>query len=148
PGLSRDGAKTRAPATLNDLYPTLCELAGLPVPPQCDGLSLVPQLRDPAAPRARPSLTSYVFRGDAGPSHAVADSRHRLIRYADGFEELYDLVNDPHEFTNRAADPSLADVKARLALSLPAQSAVSVGAPAQSSYNLRKTPGKKAKSAK
>ena len=131
-----------------DLYPTLCELAGLPVPPQCDGLSLVPQLRDPDAPRTRVALTSYVFRGDSGPSHAAADSRHRLIRYADGFEELYDLAEDPHEFTNRATDPALAGVKARLSEALPARAASSVGAPVQSSYNLRKTPGKKAKSSK
>jgi len=148
PGLSRDGAKTRAPVTLTDLYPTLCELAGLPVPPQCDGLSLLPQLRDPDAPRTRVALTSYVFRGDSGPSHAAADSRHRLIRYADGFEELYDLAEDPHEFTNRATDPALAGVKARLSEALPARAASSVGTPVQSSYNLRKTPGKKAKSSK
>lgn len=145
PGVSREGAKTRAPVTLTDLYPTLCELAGLPVPPQCDGLSLVPQLRDPDAPRARAALTSHVFRGDPGPSHAVADARHRLIRYADGFEELYDLSLDPHEFTNRANDPALADVKARLARALPANAAASVGIPASSPLNLRKTPGKKAK---
>jgi len=148
PGVSRDGAKTRAPVTLTDLYPTLCELAGLPVPAQCDGLSLVPQLRDPAAPRARPALTSYVFRGDTAASHAAADSRHRLIRYADGFEELYDLLEDPHEFTNRAEDPVLAAVKARLAGALPVRPAPSVGAPAQSGYNLRKAPGKKTKSAR
>jgi hypothetical protein len=39
-------------------------------------------------------------------------------------------------------------VKARLALALPTKAAASVGAPAQSSYNLRKAPGKKAKAAK
>ena len=146
--VSRDGTKTRAPVTLTDLYPTLCELAGLPVPPQCDGRSLVPHLRDPATPRDGFALTSYVFRGDAGPSHAVADARYRLIRYADGFEELYDLVEDPHEFTNRAADPAISPVKARLSAGLPAEAATSVGAPAQSAFNLRKAPGNKGKASK
>lgn len=135
PGVSRDGAKTRQPATLTDLYPTLCELAGLPVPAQCDGASLVPQLRDPAAPRARPSLTSYVFGGEPGPSHAVSDPRYRLIRYGNGFEELYDLESDPHEFDNRAADPALAAVKTRLAQSLPATVAPSRGVPTTSPYH-------------
>ena len=40
------------------------------------------------------------------PSHAVSDTRYRYIRYANGFDELYDLHDDPHEFTNRAADPA------------------------------------------
>jgi arylsulfatase A-like enzyme len=139
PGLSRDGAKTRQPATLTDIYPTLCELAGLPVPAQCDGVSLVPQLKNPSAPHARPSLTSFVFGREPGPSHAVADPRYRLIRYGNGFEELYDLQTDPHEFTNRAGDPALAEVKARLARSLPADAAPNRRAPADSIYNLRKS---------
>jgi arylsulfatase A-like enzyme len=144
PGVSRDGVKTRQPATLTDLYPTLCELAGLPVPAQCDGASLVPQLRQPDAPRERPALTSFVFKGENGPSHGLADSRYRLIRYANGFEELYDLQTDPNEFTNRAADPALAGVKARLAKFLPINPAPSRGVPANSKYNLPKSaPAKK-----
>ncbi|MFM9092961.1 MAG: sulfatase [Verrucomicrobiota bacterium] len=137
PGAGGEGTRTRAPVTLTDLYPTLCELAGLPVPPQCDGASLVPQLRDPAAPRARPALTAHVFRGEPGPSQAVADERYRLIRYGNGFEEFYDLRLDPDEFDNRAADPALAGERARLASFLVAQPAVSVGIPAGSPHSLR-----------
>ncbi len=145
PGVSRDGAKTRQPATLTDLYPTLCELAGLPVPAQCDGVSLVPQLKNPSTPRATPALTSYVFKGETAPSHGVADARYRLIRYGNGFEELYDLETDPHEFTNRAADPALATVKSRLTAALPKNAAASRGVPASSSMSLKKAAtGKKA----
>ena len=143
PGVAGEGTRTRAPVTLTDLYPTLCELAGLPVPAQCDGLSLVPQLRDPAAPRARPALTAHVFRGEPGPSQAVADERYRLIRYGNGFEELYDLRRDPDEFDNRAADPALAGERARLAAFLAPRPAASVGIPAGSVHSLR--PAGKAK---
>ena len=137
PGVGGEGTRTRAPVTLTDLYPTLCELAGLPVPAQCDGRSLVPQLRDPAAPRARPALTAHVFRGEPGPSQAVADERYRLIRYGNGFEEFYDLRLDPDEFENRAQDPALAGERARLAAFFVAQPAVSVGIPAGSPHSLR-----------
>jgi arylsulfatase A-like enzyme len=132
PRLSRDGQQTRQPATLTDLYPTLCELAGLPVPAQCDGASLVPHLKNPDAPCTRTSLTSYVFHGEKTASHAVSDARYRFIRYGDGFEELYDLETDPDEFTNRAADPALAEVKARLAEALPSSPAPNRGKPAKS----------------
>lgn len=46
----------------------------------------------------------------------------RYIRYADGSEELYDLENDPHEWTNLADLEGHAEVKAELAAYLPATS--------------------------
>ncbi|MGB1787819.1 MAG: sulfatase [Limisphaerales bacterium] len=119
PGVSRDGASTRQPTTLTDIYPTLCELAGLPVPELCTGVSLVPQLKNPNAPRDRMALTAFQFWNEKTPSLAVADSRYRFIRYGDGFEELYDQEKDPHEFKNLIADPRLAKVKMRLANALP-----------------------------
>ncbi len=148
PGQSRDGQRSAQPATLTDLYPTLCELAGLPIPVQCDGTSLVPQLRDPAAPRARLSLTSFKFAKEPAASHAVSDMRYRLIRYGDGFEELYDRDTDPHEFTNRAADPALATVKTRLALGLPTHAAPDRTIPTDSAYHLRPAGAGKKKAAK
>ncbi len=146
PGVAQAGRQTRQPATLTDLYPTLCELAGLPIPAQCDGASLVPQLKNPDAPRARLALTSFQFGGEPAASHAISDPRYRLIRYGNGFEELYDLGTDPREYTNRAADPALAAVKARLALSLPADPAPHRRAPAESRYNLRPAGSAKKKS--
>jgi arylsulfatase A-like enzyme len=137
PGLSRDGERTRQPATLTDIYPTLCELAGLPIPAQCDGTSLVPQLKDPAMPKRELALTSYQFDGEPQPSHAVADPRYRLIRYGNGFEELYDLETDPNEFTNRIDDPALAEVRERLTLAIPVKSAPAAKGAKDSPYNLK-----------
>ena len=67
PGVSRDGATTRQPTTLTDIYPTLCELAGLPVPELCTGVSLVSQLKNPNAPRDRLALTAFQFWNEKTP---------------------------------------------------------------------------------
>jgi putative membrane-bound dehydrogenase-like protein len=117
PGISA-GAVCRRPAELLDIYPTLAALCGLPEPPQHEGHSLVPQLRDAAAPRDWPALTTH------GPNnHGVRTERFRYIRYADGSEELYDMAADPNEWTNLAADPAHAATKQELVRWLPSRSA-------------------------
>ncbi len=143
PGLSKDGARTEQPTTLTDLYPTLCELAGLPIAEQCTGHSLLTQIKDPSAVDERTSLTSYVFGSATGaenmePAHGVSDTRYRYIRYADGFEELYDLKNDRGEFTNLANDRAFATIKDRLAKTLPATVAADVGPAIDSPYHRQK----------
>jgi len=139
PGVSADGERTDQPTTLTDLYPTICELAGLPVPEQCTGTSLVPQLVDPSMPNDRTSLTSFVFspRGN-GPSHGISDREYRYIQYADGFEELYYLKKDPAEFHNLADDPAFSEVKDRLAKAIPKTTAPNVGPATDSIYHRAK----------
>ncbi|MDF1858886.1 MAG: sulfatase [Verrucomicrobiales bacterium] len=136
PGVSKDGETTRQPTTLTDIYPTLSELAGLPVPDQCTGTSLVKQLQDPSAIDDRVSVTSFVFGNDNGvPSHGLSDPDYRYIRYPDGFEELYEYETDPNEFTNLAEDPDYAGVKKRLAARLPKKSALMVDIPTDSPFH-------------
>ncbi len=136
PGVSRDGSKTRIPVSLVDLYPTLCELAGIPVPDQCGGTSIVPILRNPAVNTERYALTSYQFNREHTPSHAVAGERYRLIRYGNGFEELYDFQEDPNEFINRIDDPAFATVRERLKGQLPVSPAAQVELPRDSPYHI------------
>ncbi|HUR59052.1 MAG TPA: sulfatase/phosphatase domain-containing protein, partial [Opitutaceae bacterium] len=45
-------------------------------------------------------------------NHGVRSERWRYIRYADGTEELYDMQNDPNEWTNLAAKPEHASIVA------------------------------------
>lgn len=99
PGIT-PGQRCSQPAELLDLYPTLTELAGLPPRSDLEGISLLPQLRDDATPRARPALTTH----NQG-NHAVRSEQWRYIRYADGTEELYHLSSDPHEWSNLAHHP-------------------------------------------
>ncbi|HEY1066598.1 MAG TPA: sulfatase [Pirellulales bacterium] len=98
PGVAKGGRCIR-PAELLDVYPTLIDLCHLPPRTDLEGVSLVPQLQDPAALRERPAVTSH----NQG-NHAVRSENWRYIRYADGAEELYDHRNDPHEWRNLAGD--------------------------------------------
>ena len=102
PGV-KAGQRCTQPAELLDLYPTLVELCGLPARADVEGLSLAPQLKDAATPRERPAITSH----NQG-NHGIRSERWRYIRYADGTEELYDLLVDPNEWTNLASQPQFA----------------------------------------
>lgn len=119
PGIEPGGCDE--PVSLLDLYPTLVEKCGLPANESLDGLSLLPQLKDPAAPRERPVLTSSFFG-----NHAIRSKDWRYLRYADGAEELYDHRRDPDEFDNLATLPEYEKIKKSLARWLPTDPAPEV----------------------
>lgn len=104
PGV-KPGQRCTRPVELLDVYPTLIELTGVPARDDLEGLSIVPQLRDAAAERQRPAITSH----NQG-NHAIRSERYRYIQYADGSEELYDMQSDPNEWHNLAAKPEHAAV--------------------------------------
>jgi arylsulfatase A-like enzyme len=111
------GQTSTAPVSLIDLYPTVLEFAGVPAPKTgLDGQSLLPMLRDPKQKSSRAIVTTFY-----GEHFSVRDDRWRYIRYADGSDELYDLVVDPNEWTNLAAKAEHAGVKTKLAAAIPPQ---------------------------
>jgi len=103
------------PVGMIDIYPTLCDLAGLDKPEHLEGLSLTGLMKSGKASKQRkPVLTSH------GPGNfALRDSRWRFIRYADGSEELYDHNVDPDEHTNLAGNPEYAPVIAKFSPLIP-----------------------------
>ncbi len=113
PGID-PGLTTGKPAGLIDLYPTLCEWAGLSSPESLEGQSLMPLLKNPTADWTRPALTTYRQN-----EHSARSEHWRYIRYSDGTEELYDHRKDPNEWTNLASDERFSSVKEEHALWLP-----------------------------
>lgn len=97
PGV-RGGQVCRRPAELLDIYPTLVELLDFPSNETLEGHSLVPQLRDAKAPRKWPAITTHNH-----DNHGIRSENWRYIRYADGSEELYNMVEDPNEWNNLLA---------------------------------------------
>lgn len=107
PGLSTGTAPavSNKPVSLLSLFPTLLELCGLPAQSEHDGPSLIPLLKDPAGAWPHVAITHL---SDPG-SYGLSAERWRLIHYANGEEELYDIDNDPHEWVNLAAKTEFGD---------------------------------------
>ncbi|GAB5562207.1 MAG: hypothetical protein SynsKO_38540 [Synoicihabitans sp.] len=112
PGVKPDSVSSQ-PVSLIDVYPSLVDLAGLPLPDFLDGTSIRPQLVNPHHPR-NPVISSY---GDGNT--AIRTERWRYIRYEDGSEELYDHHTDPNEWVNLANKKAYAETKQRLARYIP-----------------------------
>ncbi|MCA9015482.1 MAG: DUF4976 domain-containing protein, partial [Planctomycetaceae bacterium] len=118
PGVTKAGSRCNQAVDFMNIYPTLCELCALPIGPHLDGISMVPLMKDPATTWDRPALTTH-----GRLNHAVRSNQHRLIRYQDGSEELYDHANDPMEWKNLADDPGYKSVKQQLAQWFPEKNA-------------------------
>jgi arylsulfatase A-like enzyme len=135
PGLTKGGALCEQAVDLMSIYPTVCELACVPVPKHAEGISIKPLLANPTAEWTRPALTTMYQN-----NHTLRTADWRYIRYADGKEELYNERTDPYEWTNVASKAEFAKVKQDLAKYLPATNAPPVESNA--------TPGKKKKKGK
>jgi arylsulfatase A-like enzyme len=105
-----------------DLMPTMLDLAGLPIPKNVQGCSLISLLED----RAHNWRTSFLYecpRSSLGvkPHFAVRTDRYKYVQtYEDEtlakvvFEELYDLKTDPTEIRNLAQDLKYREIKKKL----------------------------------
>ena len=91
-----------------DLYPTLAELAGVPmdsVPHGIHGRSFAELVDDPNGPNWEDEV-SYTITQGGGES--LLTPLWRLNRWQTGELELYDQFLDPNEYTNLANDPTYA----------------------------------------
>jgi len=115
PNVSRPGTVVAAPVGLIDVFPTLAELCGLAAPPNLQGQSLVPMLRDASVEGRGWAITQVGRNRNArsGPDkpyfgYSLRTPRWRYTEWDEGREgsELYDHEQDPQELTNLAHDPA------------------------------------------
>jgi len=93
------GKKTRRLTEFIDIYPTLCELADLPLPEHLQGRSLVPLIENPQLPWKTAAIGRY------GPGDTIRTDRFRFTEYTDDegrpiARMLYDHEADPGEDKN------------------------------------------------
>ncbi|MBI5693637.1 MAG: sulfatase [Verrucomicrobia bacterium] len=96
------GAATSSLLEYVDLFPTLVDLAGLPLHAGQQGVSQAPVIRDPAA-KARESAYTIVLRGGNKIGRALHTATHTYLEWPDGSRQLYDAVTDPREYANLAS---------------------------------------------
>jgi iduronate 2-sulfatase len=115
PGVSQAGGVSAALVETVDIYPSLCELAGLTPPAKLDGTSFVPMLKAPAEARGKEAVFHVFPRSPRGMGEilgrGVRTERYRLVEWkktgaaADtAICELYDYERDPAETKNLAAE--------------------------------------------
>jgi len=138
PGVTQPGGRCSRTVSFVDIYPTLCDLCGLPRPKQLEGTSLKPLLRNPEAPWNRPALTTH-----GKENHTIRSEKWRYIRYNDGTEELYDREKDPLEWTNLADKPEHAETKKQLAAWLPKVNAENAPAIKRKKWKKKRNKNKK-----
>lgn len=111
---SPKGAECQRIVSLQDIYPTLVDLCGLPPRKDIDGRSLVPLLRNPSSAWDYPAITTYDFS-----EFSVRTENWRYTVYIDGSEELYDHTHDPEEWINLADDSQYEKIKRELTKHIP-----------------------------
>ncbi|MHB8900371.1 MAG: sulfatase-like hydrolase/transferase, partial [Thermoguttaceae bacterium] len=110
PGIPQ--GRSRALVYLFDLFPTICQLAGAPVPPVVEGKSLLPVIQG-----RQEETRDWLFGAYRNCQRMIRDQRWKLIAYnAAGVKntQLFDLANDPDEVNNLANDPRYAAERSRL----------------------------------
>lgn len=139
PGIFGGGRVVDAMVSHVDVFPTLCEAVGVPVPAWVEGRSLVPLLRGSAQEVRDEVFAEVTYHAAYEPQRAVRTRRWKFIRRygehtgpvlpncddgpskrlwldagwrerPEAREQLYDLVFDPAEQHDLAADPGAATV--------------------------------------
>ena len=102
PGETVRKGRSDALCYLYDLYPTLCELAGLDIPESVTGQSLLPVLKGEAA-----QVRDDLFLAYSNQQRGIISGDYKYIIYnVEGkiTEQLFDLKKDPGELTNLVTD--------------------------------------------
>jgi arylsulfatase A-like enzyme len=127
PGACENGKACDRLVEFVDVYPSLCEAAGLPIPDDLEGLSFVPLLENRNLPWKSAAFTQFLRAdkwvapdGIAYTGRSIRTDRYRYVRWFNQqtghsvAEELYDHQADPLETVNVAADPEMQSVVEKL----------------------------------
>ena len=113
PRLSKKNQRVSARVELIDMYPTLADMASLPLPEKMDGKSLKPVLEDANAWDSQDTVAYSQFHRGGKLGYSVRTENFRYTEWRDSntgsidAQELYDHRFDPSENKNVAGTPRL-----------------------------------------
>lgn len=119
PGVTMPGSVNTDMVQNIDFAETFLELAGLSIPGEMQGRSLVPLLKGITPDDWRKSIYYhyYEYPGEhmVQKHNGVRTDRYKLINYYElGEKELFDLETDPREMKSVYNDPKYAEIQIRL----------------------------------
>ncbi|MGZ0655439.1 sulfatase-like hydrolase/transferase [Coraliomargarita sp. W4R53] len=106
------GVRLNTMMTPVDIMPTLCSLAGVPVPRSVEGMDLAPVLLGQKDAQAREHALLMNFSDAYGSLkegrqwRGIRTHTHTYVRWFDGRRELYDLLADPYQAVNLVSEDS------------------------------------------
>ena len=119
PAMAKAGSHSDALVEFVDIYPTLADLAGLPLPSHLEGVSLKPLLDTPDRPWKSAAFSQFP-RGKL-MGYTMRTDRYRYTKWVDRRDrskvdavELYDHRRDPQENINIAGEPDQKQIIAML----------------------------------
>ena len=115
PGVSKAGERISSLVQNIDFGPTFLNAAGVEVPREMQGMSMVPLLhKEETVPWRTSVYYHYYEKGEHNvpPHEGVRTNRYKLIHFTDLNQwELYDLQKDPHEMKSVYKDPAYAEIR-------------------------------------
>ncbi len=97
-----------APVTLEDILPTLCEIAGLEAPSHVEGRSVLPLLQGKREDWRTCTHSEHAEKNENMQGwHCLTDGRRKYIWHSrTGHEQFFDLDEDPRECRELSGDAS------------------------------------------
>jgi len=133
PDLPDRGNSTEGLVEFVDIYPTLCELTGVPVPADLEGVSFAPLIEDPSRRWKKAAFTQFLREGiwiaPDGVEYMGYSVRTNRYRYTEWVNwetneltatELYDHERDPMETRNISGEAEYAEAQDEMAAVLAA----------------------------
>ncbi|PZF53304.1 sulfatase [Curtobacterium sp. MCSS17_008] len=116
PGLVRvpgmpEGQVREEPVTLTDFTATILDIAGLDTTPAVDSRSMLPLVRGADVDWSDTVLCEYHGHHFPYPQRMLRSKTHKLVVNPESVNELYDLVDDPSELTNRINDRAYRQIR-------------------------------------